>query len=400
MVSFNLFSVILLLNAVLSQNNPASFRNEIEREMGGCSSIARLWIRAVFHDAGTFDKGDGSGGADGSLLLSEELARPENARLSLSAGFFRNFATRRGCTLADTISFSSIVAIEACGGPKLDFEPGRVDAIIPNKPGMLPSPFVSGDDIIRMFVDRMGFTAEEAVALIGGGHTVAKLNSRIVDGSNRVISEPGGLDGTPERFDNKFFKELVSNPGSLFPGNARIPADSNMANHPVLKVIVRKFANSNGDFFKAFKSAFEKMIKFGIKKRTLHPTPSPSVPATHTSGAPITGSLMPTPTSFNPVSHNITGTTTSSIVNPTGSEGSVVYPTDSYGSVMYPSTTRRASNAVSPKPSRPTDDDKPKCNSLEGCNNNPEGYGSSASVNEWSILCFALISIIAAVLSQ
>lgn len=34
---------------------------------GGCNAKARGWYRINFHDAGTFNRTDGSGGADGSI---------------------------------------------------------------------------------------------------------------------------------------------------------------------------------------------------------------------------------------------------------------------------------------------------------------------------------------------
>lgn len=43
-----------------------------------CSKYARFAVRAGFHDAGAWEKGLDFGGADGSLVLSDERNRPEN----------------------------------------------------------------------------------------------------------------------------------------------------------------------------------------------------------------------------------------------------------------------------------------------------------------------------------
>jgi hypothetical protein len=49
---------------------------------GRCNIYARGAIRLGFHDAGTWAKGNPYGGADGSMLLTNEVTRSENAGLS------------------------------------------------------------------------------------------------------------------------------------------------------------------------------------------------------------------------------------------------------------------------------------------------------------------------------
>jgi hypothetical protein len=49
---------------------------------GRCNAFARGAIRLGFHDAGTWAKGNSYGGADGSMLLTNEVTRSENAGLS------------------------------------------------------------------------------------------------------------------------------------------------------------------------------------------------------------------------------------------------------------------------------------------------------------------------------
>jgi hypothetical protein len=50
-------------------------------DSGRCNLYARGAIRLGFHDAGTWKKGMQTGGADGSIILSDELSRPINRGL-------------------------------------------------------------------------------------------------------------------------------------------------------------------------------------------------------------------------------------------------------------------------------------------------------------------------------
>lgn len=59
--------------------------NEMEQKFrtnsGRCNKFARGAVRLAFHDAGTWKKGLTFGGADGSLLLSNEMSRGVNRGL-------------------------------------------------------------------------------------------------------------------------------------------------------------------------------------------------------------------------------------------------------------------------------------------------------------------------------
>ncbi|KAJ3090488.1 hypothetical protein HK102_003560 [Quaeritorhiza haematococci] len=103
--------------------------------VASCGSIAAAWIRAFFHDAGTFD--GTNGGADGSLQF--ELQDPENFGLEGTLGFFQS--TKQwfpDVSMADIIDWGAISFIKACGGPELTFRAGRVDAVTRNTAGTLP----------------------------------------------------------------------------------------------------------------------------------------------------------------------------------------------------------------------------------------------------------------------
>jgi hypothetical protein len=59
----------------------AEMEAKFRTSSGRCNKFARGAVRIAFHDAGTWRKGLDFGGADGSLLLSNEMSRPENRGL-------------------------------------------------------------------------------------------------------------------------------------------------------------------------------------------------------------------------------------------------------------------------------------------------------------------------------
>ena len=59
----------------------AEMEAKFRTSSGRCNKFARGAVRLAFHDAGTWKKGLTFGGADGSLLLSNEMSRPENRGL-------------------------------------------------------------------------------------------------------------------------------------------------------------------------------------------------------------------------------------------------------------------------------------------------------------------------------
>lgn len=245
--------------------DPLIFKEEFHQFMPDCNQNARKWIRSAFHEAGTFDRRDFTGGSDGSLRF--ELHFPENVGVNPIVDFCENFVRKHnGVSFADTIMFGGKFAVEVCQGPIINWNFGRIDATGPNPRGKLPNP---GDNIQRsldIFVNRMGFTKDETVALILGGHSVARIN--LVFSFN---NKPGFTDSTPHLLDNVIFKEIIHN---NITNVIQIPADKNLLKDNDMKLFIDTFA-SNDDLFRIrFKSAFEKMINLGSR---FQKTPTTSI---------------------------------------------------------------------------------------------------------------------------
>jgi peroxidase family protein len=74
---------------------------------GQCNDLARLAIRAAFHDCGSWNQTMGtSAGCDGSLYLAKEYTRSENAGLEQGVPVLGAMAQTYGVGVADFFQFA------------------------------------------------------------------------------------------------------------------------------------------------------------------------------------------------------------------------------------------------------------------------------------------------------
>lgn len=136
-------------------------------------NLAALWIRAAFHDAGTFDPSDAAnpGGANGNLVYTGDVA--ENMGLDQSLANQRITGRQNyNISNADLIALGGAVTVTHCGGPKIPFRGGRVDVNTSTTPistlksnvGRLPS---GTDDYptVKSKMLKMGFSFADIAAL-------------------------------------------------------------------------------------------------------------------------------------------------------------------------------------------------------------------------------------------
>ena len=243
------------LTSVLSINvDPIHFINDFKLAIPTCNEAARKWIRAAFHDAGTYDMLLNTGGSDGSLQFEFDLH--ENLGLEPVIHFYKNIVIQRGISFADAIMFGGKLAVEVCNGPVINWKSGRIDAFSPNERNKLPNPHISADDTIHIFVNRLGFSNYETIALILGAHSVAKVNIPIDE--NKI----GFTDSTPSILDNLIFKEILGLPPTMH-NIITIPSDKNLLQNLVTKNIMIEFSYNETLFKFHFKTGFEKLINLG-----------------------------------------------------------------------------------------------------------------------------------------
>ncbi|RPD56148.1 heme peroxidase [Lentinus tigrinus ALCF2SS1-7] len=157
------------------------------------------WIRTAYHDMATHNVEDGTGGLDASIQFEQD--RAENA----GDGFFNSIrhlslGITRYAGVADLIALGAKTAIEQCGGPKVPFRGGRVDATVPNNPGV-PEPQQGLDSHIAAFA-RQGFTQTEMITLVACGHSFGGVqHSAFPD----TVPLPDGVDDVSQTFDSTPF---------------------------------------------------------------------------------------------------------------------------------------------------------------------------------------------------
>lgn len=221
----------------IAQDMTAKFRGT----SGRCNGFARAAVRLGFHDAGTWSKSVGFGGADGSLILGNEVNRPENNGLQDIVGVTQawyNTYKKYGVGMADLIQMGANVATVVCPlGPRVRSFVGRKDSSTPNADGLLPNVFSDADTLIALFEDKT-IKAHGLAALVGA-HTTSQ--QRFVDPSRALDPQ----DSSPGVWDVKFYGQTTGQnptPKRVF----KFPSDVKLAAHPKISDEWNEFAGSGG----------------------------------------------------------------------------------------------------------------------------------------------------------
>jgi hypothetical protein len=166
---------------------------ELQEDFAGCGANAHQALRAPFHDCI-------NNGCDGSLVLTNECERSENAGLSAICTKLKNWSDKYNVSVADMIQFAGAQAIAACPlGPKIQALVGRKDSSTAAPVGSVPSSRGTLDSILAAFSAK-GFSSKDVVALMGA-HSVA------LQFHDDPAQAGKALDSTPSECDNRFYKE-------------------------------------------------------------------------------------------------------------------------------------------------------------------------------------------------
>ncbi|KAF5194914.1 Ascorbate peroxidase [Thalictrum thalictroides] len=212
-------------------------------------------LRLVFHDAGTFDKSDNSGGMNGSIVY--ELDRPENAGLKKPVKVLEKAKSeldeRDQVSWADMIAIAGAEAVSVCGGPVIPVQLGRVDSKVPDPEGKLPEESLDAFGLKQCFLGK-GFSAQELVAL-SGAHTLGSKGF-----------------GNPVAFDNTYFKILLEKPWLSSAGMSNmvgLPSDRALPEDDECLRWIKIYADDQNTFFEDFKSAYTKLVNSGASWKTI-----------------------------------------------------------------------------------------------------------------------------------
>ncbi|KAI0465850.1 peroxidase [Xylaria cf. heliscus] len=228
-------------------------------DANGCTDYGRGAIRQGFHDAAAWDVNSAYGGADGSLLLTDELDRTENNGLKEIGALTKTYYSTYhpyGAGMADIIQLGAIVGTVACpGGPRIRAFVGRKDDPRAAPTGKLPLPYMDAPTLIDLFTQKT-FTANDLVALVGA-HTAAK--QRFVDPSR--ANAP--LDTDPQIWDASFYSETLTGDNKTF---FILHSDKALATYSATQGRWNAFAGSSGQaqWNPAYAQAYFRMSMLGV----------------------------------------------------------------------------------------------------------------------------------------
>lgn len=302
-------------------------------------AIAPQWLRLSFHDAGTFDQNTFEGGANGCLLTHFPMRQePENTNLDIALNTLQaiknaweNHAdTCLEVSAADMIQFAGWFSVfRQMGSPGLTggkindlinrFQWGRPDeqncdtSWTHNLPGFrlgtnsndIPARCMfAGGEIKNKMMDRNGFTAEEATAMMGA-HSIGQTRSVFGSGLAAPWVESGDDFATSSGpvlnndFHSFLVNDIVENTAPAFATNIQTfnqdfgdwfrdsQRDLNhldtdvalafpsldLSIHPHFHLFTQVFANDNNQFLTVFLFALEKMSSFGVTVPLIHVLP-------------------------------------------------------------------------------------------------------------------------------
>ncbi|KAF2877299.1 heme peroxidase [Massariosphaeria phaeospora] len=175
---------------------------------GRCTKFARGAVRLGFHDAGVWTNTSTTGGADGSILLTNEIDRAENDGLEAIGAQMKtwyNKFNKYGVSMADLIQFGANVATVVCPlGPRIRTFVGRKDNAKAGGDGLLPGVNDSADKLIKLFQAKT-IDPHDLVALVGA-HTTSQQH--FVD----TARDGDPQDSTPGIWDMAFYPQTTGNP--------------------------------------------------------------------------------------------------------------------------------------------------------------------------------------------
>lgn len=157
------------------------------------------WIRAAFHDMATHDADAGTGGLDASIFF--ELDRPENpgGAFNNTFAFFSSFYSARA-SASDLLAMSAVIASFSCGGAKIPFRAGRVDAQEAGPAGV-PEPSTDLKTTQEAFT-KAGFSTEDMITMVACGHSLGGVHSTDFPEIVGVEADPN--NDTVAHFDVEF----------------------------------------------------------------------------------------------------------------------------------------------------------------------------------------------------
>ncbi|KAL8151742.1 hypothetical protein V2J09_021550 [Rumex salicifolius] len=223
------------------------------RALISSKQCAPIMLRLAWHDAGTYDAKDKTGGPNGSIRNNDELNHSANAGLKIAVDLCEPVKIKHPkISYADLYQLAGVVAVEVTGGPSIDFVPGRKDLNQSPDEGRLPDAKLGAQHLREVFY-RMGLSDRDIVAL-SGGHTLG-----------RAHRERSGFEGAwtkdPLKFDNSYFVELLKGESQ---GLLQLPTDKTLLKDPEFRPYVKLYAKDEEAFFRDYAASHKKLSELGF----------------------------------------------------------------------------------------------------------------------------------------
>ncbi|CUM65285.1 uncharacterized protein PRCAT00002920001 [Priceomyces carsonii] len=231
-----------------------------------------LLTRLSWHTSGTYDKKSNTGGSfGGTMIYAPEQIDGENNGLEVGRDFLYEFLVKYPwLSRGDLWTLGGVCAVQESGGPKIPWRPGRKDLTdrkrVPEN-GRLPDASKDGNYVHSIF-SRMGFSDQEAVALIGA-HCLGQCHKH-----NTGYDGPWGP--TPNMFTNDFFVRLLGKwHVKKWDGKKQyeddetnqfmmLPTDMALKEEPFFIKYVKQYADDQDLFFKDFRNAYSTLLELGV----------------------------------------------------------------------------------------------------------------------------------------
>ncbi|CAG8982569.1 hypothetical protein HYALB_00007285 [Hymenoscyphus albidus] len=244
----------------------ADLTNSFKGPSGRCNARARMAIRLGFHDAGTWSKtlaaaGKDFGGADGSLVLFNEITRQENRGLEVIVGLAKAMFQKykgSGISMADLIQYAATHAVVTCPlGPRTRIFVGRKDATKAAPDGLLPSVNSDADTLINLFQDKT--ISPHALTALLGAHSTSQ---QFFTSPNLAKDFGKPQDTTPGVWDVSFYNETIQpNPA---PKTFRFASDSVIAKDPRSSTEWNAFIGDQSHWNSDYAEAYVRLSLLGV----------------------------------------------------------------------------------------------------------------------------------------
>lgn len=212
-------------------------------------------VRLAWHDAGTYNAEDNTGGANGTVRFMPESGHKANSGLGIARDLLQPIKDKyEEISYADFYQLASSVAVEFSGGPKIPFRFGRVDATEEDcaPDGRLPN-FTKRMPHLRDIFHRMGLTDKD-ITVLSGAHTLGAAHE-----------DRSGLKGPwtvePTEFDNSYFVEILKEDPN--PKLLRLASDLALLDEPETKELCEKYAEDQDAFFSDYIQSAVKLSELG-----------------------------------------------------------------------------------------------------------------------------------------